>query len=1212
MDIKFETVGRCREENDLRASEESYRELMESLNEVVFACDMQSIITYISPPIKALSCYDPGEMIGKTFIDLAHPEDRAALRRKLKECSQGICEPFEFRIIDRSGQTKHLMCSCRLSIVDGRPAGFIGLVADNTSKKMAEISLCESERRYRQFVETANEGIWSMDSSYMTVFVNSKMAEMLGYTVPEMIGKNVTYFMFSADLHQHDQRMEKRRMGHSQTYEHRFRRKDGSACWTIVSATSLQDDQGKFLGSFAMFTDITRRKQAEKSLAASERKFAAAFQIGPDPVAITDAVSGVIIDANKSFERWSGFCREDLIGKDVNDLRIWVYPSDRNEILNILRKGEAIIDMPVRLRKKNGTISCMQFSASLVKLKEGIYLLERSHDITAERTAKEDLLQSEERLHLALDAARMTTWEWDIQSERTVRRKDREGSTTIDRPPISAVSGSGEDVIISSASGRLDLWFDQVIHGDDRGKVNRTIREAIKNVSDYYLEFRTIPSPGTVCWIASKGHVFADEDGRPSRIIGIDWDITQREKAREALIESQNRLVEIIDFLPDATLVIDREGRVIAWNKAIEKLTGVKAENMIGKGNYEYALPFYGERRPILIDLVLKSSLDVERCYDNISWLDERTLTGEAYMPCLGSGETFLMGNSSILYDSHGDVAGAIESIRDITDRKHMEEDLKMAEVKYRNIVEDMPNMLCRFRSDGILNYVNDEYCRYFGKSRESLIGSSFMPLIPDEDLPMVREKMASLSLANPVVSYEHRVIHESGQLRWHRWTDRAIFDDDGNLVEYQSIGEDITDIVSSKEALILAKDAALAAARAKSEFLANMSHEIRTPLNAIIGMTDVLLDTDITLSQRNTVDIIRNGGNLLATLINDILDFSKIEAGKKEISSHPFLLKSSLESSLEIVAGKAKENGIGLSFLVAGDVPKWIVGDANSLRQVLINLLSNAAKFTEKGSIELSVQRESEGMAGGADGSGGPCSHSGMDEDLMLHFSVRDTGTGIPEDRMDSLFKSFSQVDGSLTRKYGGTGLGLAISKRLVELMGGRIWAESELGKGSAFHFTIATRAASGNVEARGEEQKLPEYDLKRVDLSRVSCLIAEDNIINQKVALHMLAKLGLSADVAVNGLEVLRALESKPYDLIFMDVAMPEMDGFEASRTIRKLPQGDGIYIIALTAHSLDGDMEKCLASGMDDYISKPIRIDALAASLKNFLSKKETQRS
>ncbi len=297
----------------------------------------------------------------------------------------------------------------------------------------------------------------------------------------------------------------------------------------------------------------------------------------------------------------------------------------------------------------------------------------------------------------------------------------------------------------------------------------------------------------------------------------------------------------------------------------------------------------------------------------------------------------------------------------------------------------------------------------------------------------------------------------------------------------------------------------------------------------------------------------------------------------------------------MELVEAKAKEKDIVVKLSVDEGVPENIMGDVTCLRQVLLNLLSNAVKFTNQGEVHLSVS------IGNSASSERPVSNGHQVEGLELHFEVRDTGIGIPSDRISRLFQSFSQVDMSTTRKYGGTGLGLAISRRLVELMGGRIWADSEQGKGSTFHFTLMTEAAP-EVPEVNLEQRLEAEPLDADQLCNLRVLLAEDNLVNQKVALHMLKKIGIRADVAANGLEVLRALDRLSYDVVLMDVAMPEMDGYEAAQAIRQRRE-ERPYVIAVTAHSLDGDKEKCLASGMDDYISKPVRMEELVSALKRY---------
>lgn len=375
---------------------------------------------------------------------------------------------------------------------------------------------------------------------------------------------------------------------------------------------------------------------------------------------------------------------------------------------------------------------------------------------------------------------------------------------------------------------------------------------------------------------------------------------------------------------------------------------------------------------------------------------------------------------------------------------------------------------------------------------------------------------------------------------------------------------------------------------KTKSQFLANMSHEIRTPLNGIIAISQLLISSSLNKEQQELIEIVRSSGNNLLVIINEILDFSKIEAGKLELEFIACDVREIIQQSIQLLALEAKNKGLKLNYAISKDTSNFLISDVTRLQQILVNLISNAVKFTSKGEVIISLSDTKK-----------------TDKIYEFHFQVKDTGIGIAPEQINKLFQPFSQVDASTTRKYGGTGLGLVISKRLSELLGGRMWVESTLGKGSTFHFTVIAEVVSNN-----EIQKIQSIRSKSINIESIvkdfplEILVAEDNLINQQIALKVLKKIGYQADIASNGLEVLNKLEQKPYDLILMDVQMPEMDGLEATRQICKLYSKEKRpKIIAMTAGAMEANRQQCLDAGMDGFSTKPIDIAKLHQILSEY---------
>ncbi|MFZ2470340.1 MAG: PAS domain S-box protein [Methanothrix sp.] len=885
---------------------------------------------------------------------------------------------------------------------------------------------------------------------------------------------------------------------------------------------------------------------------------------------------------------------EDLINSVTDiDGQVFADPFRQREFHRLLEDAGGVKNFEAELFRKDGKRVWVSIQAdamvdaiddpnNMVSSYQGFLI-----DITEHKIMEEALKRSQERYRILVE-----------NLNDAIFTLDSAGLIIYMSPVVEPLLGYRPEEVIGE-------YFAQFVHPEDLPGLKDSFCKTMQGRLEPY-EFRVRDKGNRYRHVRTSSRIEIDEQGQTLGITGILSDITKQKQRDDAKQESESKLAAIIEFLPDATFVIDLQGKVIAWNRAMEEMTGVNKKDMIGQGDHAYAVPFYGERRRQLLDLLDKDDKEIASNYQYVQ-RKGNTLYAEIFTPALFGGRgAHVWATGAPIFDAKGKRLGAIESIRDITDSKRAKEELQESKDYLEKIINSIGDPIFVKNLEHQFVLVNDAFCALSGHSREGLLGKKDYDFFPSEQVAVFLEKDERVFETGKENVNEETITDSQGKDRT-IITKKTLYTDNSGGKFIVGIIRDITErkwaeeelqktnqqlktaIAKANELTTLARKANAA----KSEFLANMSHEIRTPLNGVIGMTELLLDTDLNSEQLEYAQTINSSGEALLTLINDILDFSKIEARKLVIERQDFDLASVLKYTTDLLARCAKEKGLQVTCLVDPDVPMLLRGDAGRLRQILANLGGNGVKFTNQGKVKIEVKVEKE-----------------EETNITLRFSIRDTGIGIPADRLAVLFTPFTQADGSATRKYGGTGLGLAISKQLAQMMNGKIGAESTEGVGSTFWFTARFEKNAHRVQpidtpsqaapmAAGPALALP---------GKVRILLAEDNPVNQKVALAMLKRLGCRTDVVANGREAVKAMQTVPYDLVLMDCQMPEMDGFEATRAVRQkesAASSPSIPIIAMTASAMQADRERCLQSGMNDFIAKPVQPGDLAEMLARWLA-------
>ncbi|MSN27366.1 MAG: PAS domain S-box protein [Geobacter sp.] len=681
--------------------------------------------------------------------------------------------------------------------------------------------------------------------------------------------------------------------------------------------------------------------------------------------------------------------------------------------------------------------------------------------------------------------------------------------------------------------------------------------------------------------------------------LGIEADL---ERCRKELIRSKETWEETFNSVNDLIYILADDNSIVHVNRAMQKRLGLPLEAIVGRYCYE---------------IVHGTTAPPPECLQLLLSEKGQQYSADLYIERL-KGYFSITGTP--LLNSAGIQVGSVHICHDITERKLAEDALLRSEQNYRELIEHARTVIMRWDASGVITFINDYGEVLFGYKRSELLGKQVVGTIVPEIDTSGRDlrQMIDNIIKSPANFHENENenMTRDGRRIWMHWSNSAVYDKNGTLMEVLSIGNDLTDRREAEEKLYethqylekavqrsseLAAEAARANA-AKSDFLANMSHELRTPMNGVIAMAGLLSSTPLNDEQLNYVGVIRKSGKHLMSIINDILDYSKIEARRMGLEEVAFNLADVIGDLMPMLQASADEKKLALSCQIEPDVPSVVRGDPARLRQILLNLASNAVKFTERGSVSILVSVDSRD-----------------EQQLILRFTITDTGIGIAEDQLPLIFNPFTQADTSTTRRFGGTGLGLSISRQLVELMRGTLDVSSKVGVGSVFsftaHFVLNPADESGLQDAGLTSEVIAQSATFSEYRRKFKILVVEDNPTNQRVAGALLEKAGFSYTLVDSGYEALQCLENGPFDLILMDCQMPGLDGYETTALIRSASVAvirNDMPIIAMTANVLEGGREKCIEAGMDDYISKPIELSLLLPLIEKWLPPEESTES
>lgn len=921
----------------------------------------------------------------------------------------------------------------------------------------------------------------------------------------------------------------------------------GSLCVMDIESKKLNEEQKKALKILAeeAATQIVSRKERLVL-----ENFEALFLESEDMICIAGK-DGYLKRINPSLIKTLEFSEEELL---QTPFMCFVHPDElettKNEILE-KGDGEKTLNFTGKFLTKSGESRYMEWVATPDSKKELLYAIGR--DITVQRKIELELKHVREILLQTNRVARVGGWDIDLVTQK-VRW------TTMTKE-IHEVDEDYEPTMKEGTSF--------VKEGVNRNRINELFAHSFKTGDGFDEEMQIITQKGRELWV----RVIAKcelEHGAVTRIYGTFQDIDKEKQDRMVLDKVLGQLKAIMNAGTDISIIsTDKHGHITTFNKGAEIMLGYKAEEVMGLSVFQYVhdQEEMAERRAELGKRLHAESPDGTVYSNTEEWI---------YVRKDGTKITVELSITALRGDDKR-ITGYLGIAKNITSKKIWERQLLLSEEKHRGFFENTQGFMCTHDLEGKFLTINPAGAELIGYSVDEVLQMTIFDVVPIQTRDNLKIYLAEIE-SNGYYKGLLNIVHKDGTLK--TWMFNNVVSEllDGKKYVIGN-ATDMSSRIRMERELIKSKIVAEKNARAKDAFLANMSHEIRTPMNAIIGFTKLLMDTFLESEQNEYVKNINIASENLLGIINDILDVSKIESGNITLEEVPFDLHELVSNVKSVLNAKVNEKHLMLDMFFNESIPQRLLGDPTRLNQILLNLTNNAIKFTEKGFINIIVDQTEE-----------------TDEEVTIQFNIVDTGIGISHDKLKVIFDRFSQANTDTTRKYGGTGLGLSISKSLIELQGGNISVESKLGEGSNFSFALSFKKA-GAVQADDITKNSNLNSDKEIKV-----LLVEDNLLNQKLALRVLEKFGFLPDLAQNGRIAVEKVQQQNYDVVLMDLQMPEMDGYQATIYIRNELKNN-IPIIAMTAHSLVGEKDKCMSIGMNDYIPKPFSPDELFNKITTF---------